>query len=93
MDQLPAIIGAIGLLIGTVFGGLATLQNRANQLDAKSAKRLEQYERWRPAVRALVADLRDLLAAHKVPEPDGVDDVLRFPPPDQEKVKADDNAG
>lgn len=84
-----ALVASLALLLTAFFTGLSTLQRRQNDLGKLDADRLAQYERWRPKVRILVAELRDLLGAHRIPEPPGIDDALRFPPKD-EKVKSDD---
>lgn len=81
--DLPAIIGAIGLLIGTVFTGIIGLGQRRTRLDRETLEELEQYRVWRPRVRRAVVILQDLLAVAKVPEPAGLQDLLEFPPPQQ----------
>lgn len=81
--DLPAIIGAFGLLIGTVFTGIIGLGQRRTRLDRETLEELEQYRVWRPRVRRAVVILQDLLAVAKVPEPAGLQDLLEFPPPQQ----------
>lgn len=87
IENLPAILGAVAVVIGAVSTLVLGWQTRGNRLDAKSAKRLAQYEVWRPSVVRLVSDLRTLLGQYRVPEPDGIDAVMKFPP---EEVTADD---
>lgn len=84
-----ALVASLALLLTAFFTGLSTLQRKTNDLAKQDAERLEQYERWRPRIRIIVAELRDLLAHARIPEPDGIDEALRFPPKD-EKVKSDD---
>jgi len=88
-SELGALVSGVALLIGAVFTGLVSLKNASHTVHGRDQERLEQYERWRPRIRRLVAELRDLLADHQIPEPSGVDEVLRFPPRDEE-VRADD---
>lgn len=84
-----AVVASLALLLTAFFTGLANLQRKQNEAGQQDALRLAQYERWRPKIRILVAELRDLLASHRIPEPPGIDDALQFPPKD-EKVKSDD---
>lgn len=85
-----ALVASLALLLTAFFTGLASLQRRQNDLGQQDALRLAQYERWRPKVRIVVAELRDLLARHRIPEPDGIDDQMQFPPSKDEKVKSDE---
>lgn len=88
MNDLPAIIGAIGLLIGTVFGGIAALDRRRTRLDDEDAAELENYQRWRPRVRRAVVLLRATIAnCPEADEPAGVDELLAWPPPDKARPK------
>lgn len=82
-----ALVASLALLLTAFFTGLSTLQRRQNDLGKADAERLEQYERWRPKIRIIVAELRDLLGAHRIPEPPGIDEALRFPP---KEAKPDD---
>lgn len=88
-SELGALISGVALLIGAVFTGLVSLKNASHTVHGRDQERLEQYERWRPKIRRLVAELRDLLADHRIPEPPGIDETMRFPPKDDE-VKTDD---
>lgn len=88
IENMPAILGALGVVIGAVSTLVLGWQNRANRLDQRSALRLKQYEKWRPGVERLVSDLRTLLGRHGVPEPAGIDAALEFPP--QDEVTTDD---
>lgn len=83
-----ALVASLALLFTAFFTGLSTLQRKQNDLAKADAERLEQYERWRPKIRIMVAELRDLLGQHRIPEPPGIDEALRFPPKDE--VKSDD---
>lgn len=87
-ENLPAILGAVAVVIGAVSTLVLGLQGRANRLDAASTKRLAQYEMWRPSIVRLVSDLRTLIAKNQLDEPPGIDAVLKFPP--DESVAADD---
>ena len=86
--DLPQILGGLALLIGTVFTGLAGLAAARDKMSQRDRQRLEQYEDWRPVVRRVVSELRGILSDHRIPEPPGIDDAMRFPP---EKVHVDDD--
>lgn len=89
--DLAAVLGGMSLLVGGVFTGLIGYKNAQNNWHRRDAERLEQYETWRPKMRRLVADLRSLLSDHRIPEPPGIDETLRFPPAENdEKVSTDD---
>jgi hypothetical protein len=88
IENLPAILGAVAVVIGAVSTLVLGLQARANRLDAASTRRLAQYELWRPSIVRLVSDLRTLLAKNQLDEPAGIDAVLKFPP--DESVTTDD---
>lgn len=81
MNDLPAIIGALGLLIGTVFGGIAALDRRRARLDGEDAAELEDYHRWHPKVLRAVVLLRATIAnCPEATEPAGVDELVAWPP-------------
>jgi hypothetical protein len=84
-----ALVASLALLLTAFFTGLSTLQRKQNDHGQQDAERLAQYELWRPRIRIVVTELRDLLGQHRIPEPPGIDDALRFPPKN-EKVKADE---
>lgn len=95
--DLPAIIGAIGLLIGTVFTGLVGLGQRRTRLDQETLDELDAYQRWRPRVRRAIVALRATIAdCPDVTEPDEVADLIQWPPPKPrhsrrgDEVNADD---
>jgi hypothetical protein len=80
--DLPAIIGAVGLLVGTVFTGFVGLGQRRTRLDRETVEENEQYHRWQPRVLRAVALLRARIGATVgVEEPDGIDELIEFPPP------------
>lgn len=80
--DLPAIIGGIALVIGTVFTGIAGLDARRNRRDADAAEDYANLQRWYPRVLRAVVLLRGAIARHRdLTEPDGIDDLLAFPPP------------
>lgn len=89
--DLGSIIGGLALLVGAFFTGLVSLRNARSSGHGADAERLEQYERWRPKMLRLVGDLRASMAAANppVPEPDGIDETLTFPPPKDKKVTPD----
>lgn len=87
--DLPQILGGLALLIGTVFTGLAGLAAARDKMSQRDRQRLEQYEDWRPIVRRVVSELRGILSDHRIPEPPGIDEAMRFPP--AERMPADDD--
>lgn len=80
-DWGPLLTG-VGLIVGAVFTGLIGLRN-VPRGTSHERKLLDQYDIWRPRVRRVVTNLRDLLAEHRIPEPDGIDEEMRFPPRDE----------
>lgn len=82
MSDLPAIIGALGLLIGTVFGGIAALDRRRDRLNGDASAELEDYQRWHPRiVRALTLCRAVIAATDGATEPDAVAELAKWPPP------------
>ncbi|NUO56020.1 MAG: hypothetical protein HOV78_05115 [Hamadaea sp.] len=81
MNDLPAIIGAIGLLIGTVFGGIAALDRRRARISTEVAEELENYQRWRPRVRRGWAELMAIISELGGRVPPEVEELIHFPPP------------
>jgi hypothetical protein len=86
--DMPAIIGAVGLVIGTVFTGFIGLGQRRTRLDRETVEENEQYHRWQPRVLRAVALLRARIGATVgVEEPDGLDALIEFPPPRPKHVR------
>ncbi|HEY9415276.1 MAG TPA: hypothetical protein VIQ30_10985 [Pseudonocardia sp.] len=81
MNDLPAIIGGLSLLVGAIFTGLIGLDQRRKRLDQDVLNENDDYHRWRPLVRRAIVALRDRLAEHGIPEPEGIDDLIEWPPP------------
>lgn len=80
--DLPAIIGAVGLLVGTVFGGIAALDRRRGARDGDAAAELEDYQRWHPrVVRALTLCRAVIAATDGAAEPEAVAELAKWPPP------------
>lgn len=100
MENLPAIIGGLSLLVGAIFTGIIGLGQRRTRLDLDTVDEVEDYRRWRPRVRRAIVELRDVLAEYGIPEPEDIDDMIQFPPPkilprhlrQIEAVTADDDA-
>lgn len=97
--DLPAIIGAIGLLIGTIFTGIVGLGQRRTRLDRETLDENDAYHRWHPRMMRAVTLLRATIsAAPGVTEPAGIDELVDWPPPRpkharRDEVTADDDAG
>lgn len=82
MNDLPAIIGAVSLLIGAVFTGLIGLGQRRSRIDQETLAELDDYHRWHPRVRRALVLLRATIAdSPNMTEPDGIDALIRWPPP------------
>lgn len=90
MSDLPAIIGGIALLIGTVFTGLAGLDIRRRRMEQEDREEYEALQRWRPRVRRAVVALLDKLAEHRIAPPPEVEALMVFPPPKPKHAKYDD---
>ena len=80
--DLPAIIGAFGLLIGTVFTGIVGLGQRRTRLDRETLDENDAYHRWHPRVLRAVTVLRATIAASPTAvEPAEIDELIEWPPP------------
>lgn len=80
--DLPAIISGVGLLVGTVFTGFIGLGHRRTRLDRETQDENEAYHRWHPRIVRAVVLLRARIGATVgVEEPDGIDELIEFPPP------------
>lgn len=80
--DLPAIIGAIGLLVGTVFTGIVGLGQRRTRLDRETLDENEAYHRWHPRMVRAVTVLRAVIAATPgVTEPPEIEELIEWPPP------------
>lgn len=95
MNDLPAIIGAVALLIGGVFTGLIGLDQKRKRVDQETLAELDDYHRWHPRVRRALVLLRATVAdCPQVVEPAGIDDLVAWPPPRPnrrtDEVTADD---
>jgi hypothetical protein len=95
--DLPAIIGAVSLTIGTVFTGIVGVGQRRTRLDQDTLDENDDYHRWRPRVLRAVTLLRSVISMTPgVDEPDGIDELLSWPPPSPKhrrgsEVTADDD--
>lgn len=87
--DLPQIIGGLALLVGTIFTGIAGVTTARDRMIRRDKKRLDQLEDWRVTARRVVAELRGILSDHRIPEPPGLDETLRFPP--IEELAGDDD--
>lgn len=89
--DLPAIIGAIGLVIGTVFTGLIGLNARRTRLDQETLDELVDYHTWHPRMRRAVVLLRATIAeCPQASEPNGIDELIQWPPPRPRHVRRDE---
>lgn len=88
--DLPAIIGAIGLVIGTVFTGLVGLGQRRTRLDQEILDEVSAYRRWHPRVMRGVALLRATVAQSDKDEPPTVEDLIEWPPPKPKHARRGD---
>lgn len=79
--DLPAIIGAVGLLVGTVFTGIIGLGQRRTRIDGETLEELEHRRDWQPRARRAVVMLREVIAELKGTEPPEVASLLKYPPP------------
>lgn len=92
MSDLPAIIGGLSLLVAAVFGGLAQLEARRSRRDKDVAMELLERQAWSPRVLRAVTMLRDTLARFGVEEPDGIAELIEFPPPKPKHLRTVEDA-
>lgn len=93
MSDLPAIIGGLAVLLTAIFGGLAQLEVKRSKRDSDSAVELAERQAWSPRVLRAVTMLRDTIArATGVTEPDGIDELIAFPPPKPKHLRAVEDA-
>ncbi len=74
--DVAAIVTAAGGSIAAVLGGVALVRRKTDELGKTEQQRCQDCYSWRRAALRVVNDLRDLLALHDIPEPEGIDDDL-----------------
>lgn len=80
--DVPSIIGAVSLAIGTIFTGYIGVGQRRTRLDQETLDENADYQRWHPRVLRAVTMLRAVISSVPgVDEPAGIDDLLQWPPP------------
>ena len=74
--DIVAIVGALATL-STAVGGTVTLTRRHSaELSKREQNDIEECSAWRRTARRVIRELRDLLAEHNIPEPEGLDHEL-----------------
>lgn len=74
--DIVAIVGAAATLVTTVASAVTLIRRHSEDLSKREQQDLEECSaRWRTA-RRVIRVLRDLLAEHGIPEPEGLDDDL-----------------
>ena len=83
--DVVAIVGALATL-STAVGGTVTLTRRHSaELSKREQNDIEECSAWRRTARRVIRQLRDVLAEHNIPEPEGLDDELAGRRADAEK--------
>lgn len=74
--DVVAIVGAAATLITTVASAVTLIRRHSEDLTKREQQDLEECSAQRRAARRIIRILRDLLAEHGIPEPEGLDDEL-----------------
>jgi hypothetical protein len=74
--DVVAIVGAAATLITTVASAVTLIRRHSEDLSKREQIDLEDCSAWRRTARRVIRQLRDLLAEHNIPEPEGLDDEL-----------------
>jgi LPXTG-motif cell wall-anchored protein len=74
--DIAAIITAIGGAVAAVLGALALVKRRSSELGKQHQADCEDCYVERRVLIRWINRLRDLLAIHGIPEPEGLDDEL-----------------
>lgn len=76
--DVAAMITAAGGATAAVLGGIALVRRKSGELAKAEQHELEECSEVRRVAFRVIRSLRDLLAEHGIPEPDGIDDQLRL---------------
>ena len=74
--DIVAIVGAAATLITTVASAVTLIRRHSEELSKREERDIEECSAWRRTARRVIRQLRDLLAEHGIPEPEGLDDDL-----------------
>lgn len=91
--DLPAIIGAVAVLVTGVFGGLAQLDARRRRRDADSAEDYANLQRWYPRAMRAFTLLSGLVGRLGGVVPAEAEELIAFPPPKPKHASVSDDEG
>lgn len=74
--DIVAIVGAAATLITTVASAVTLIRRHSENLTKREQNELETLAAWKRSALRIIRQLRDLLAQHNIPEPEGLDDEL-----------------
>lgn len=74
--DIAAIVTAVGGSIAAVCGGIALVRRKSAEWSRSEEQRCEDCYTWRRTALRVLNQVRDLLAEHGIPEPEGIDDEL-----------------
>lgn len=74
--DVVAIVGAATTLITAVAGAITLIRRHSDDMSQREQQDIEDCSAWRRTARRIIRQLRDLLAEHGIPEPEGLDDEL-----------------
>lgn len=74
--DVVAIVGAAATLVTTVASAVTLIRRHSEDLTRREQLDIEECSAWRRSARRVIRQLRDLLAEHGIPEPEGLDDEL-----------------
>lgn len=77
-SDVATIVTAAGGAVGTIAAAIALLRRRSGELAEAEIHEQEAQAAWKRAALRIIRLLREILAEHGIPEPEGIDDELRL---------------
>lgn len=74
--DVVAIVGAATTLITAVAGAITLIRRHSDDLSQREQRDAEDCSAWKRSAFRVIRRLRELLAEHGIPEPEGLDDEL-----------------
>lgn len=74
--DVVAIVGAATTLITAVAGAITLIRRHSGDLSQREQQEAENCSAWKRSALRVIRRLREILAEHGIPEPEGIDDEL-----------------